>query len=75
MAISGGEIVGLLGDNGAGKTTLMRVMLGLMHAELGYVSVLGLNPAQNRHKLLKQCGAVIDGQRELPPRWTPLDLL
>lgn len=75
IAVSRGEVVGLLGLNGAGKTTLMRVMLGLMHADSGYISVLGLDPTKQRHTLLRLCGAVIDGQRELPPRWTPMDLL
>ncbi len=75
LTISAGEVVGLLGPNGAGKTTLMRLILGLMHADSGYVSVLGLDPATQRHQVVRQCGAIIDGQRELPPRWTPLDLL
>jgi len=75
LTVSAGEVVGLLGPNGSGKTTLMRVILGLMHADSGYVSVLGLDPAKNRHLVVRQCGAVVDGQRELPPRWTPLELL
>lgn len=75
LTLSEGEVVGLLGPNGAGKTTLMRVILGMMHAESGYVSVLGLDPSMHRHQVVKQCGAIIDGQRELPPRWTPMDLL
>lgn len=75
LSLSAGEVVGLLGPNGAGKTTLMRVMLGMMHAESGRISVLGLDPAKHRHRIAKACGAVVDGQRELPPRWTPLDLL
>ena len=75
LSLSAGEVVGLLGPNGAGKTTLMRVILGLMHAESGYVSVLGLDPAKARHLVVRHCGAVVDGQRELPPRWTPMDLL
>ena len=75
LTLSEGEVVGLLGPNGAGKTTLMRVMLGLMHADSGRVSVLGLDPAKHRHSVVRKCGALLDGQRELPPRWTPLDLL
>ncbi len=38
--------VGLLGANGAGKSTLMRVMLGLIKADAGRVSVLGIDASR-----------------------------
>lgn len=41
LAVNEGSVVGLLGENGAGKTTLMRVLLGLVKADSGSVSVLG----------------------------------
>jgi ABC-2 type transport system ATP-binding protein len=37
LAISKGEILGLVGNNGAGKTTLLRLMLDLIKAEKGEV--------------------------------------
>jgi ABC-2 type transport system ATP-binding protein len=36
-----GEIYGLLGPNGSGKTTLIRVIVGLVIADAGAVTVLG----------------------------------
>jgi ABC-2 type transport system ATP-binding protein len=36
-----GEIYGLLGPNGAGKTTLIRLIVGLLEASAGAVTVLG----------------------------------
>ena len=36
-----GEIYGLLGPNGSGKTTLIRVIVGLVIADAGTVTVLG----------------------------------
>jgi ABC-2 type transport system ATP-binding protein len=36
-----GEIYGLLGPNGAGKTTLIRLIIGLLAAHSGTVTVLG----------------------------------
>jgi ABC-2 type transport system ATP-binding protein len=36
-----GEIYGLLGPNGAGKTTLIRLIVGLLEAHAGTVTVLG----------------------------------
>src|ERR1700748_1285281 len=34
-----GEIAGLLGPNGAGKTTLFYMMMGLIHADSGRVTI------------------------------------
>lgn len=38
-AIHSGEIVGLVGNNGAGKTTLFRIILDLLHADGGTVTM------------------------------------
>ncbi len=39
-----GQVVGLLGRNGEGKTTILRILLDLLAAESGSVSVLGRSP-------------------------------
>ena len=41
LRVRRGEIYGLLGPNGAGKTTLMRLIVGLLEARAGAVTVLG----------------------------------
>lgn len=41
LTLHEGELVGLVGNNGAGKTTLMRLMLDLIEATSGYVTVGG----------------------------------
>jgi ABC-2 type transport system ATP-binding protein len=41
LLVHAGRMHGLLGPNGAGKTTLMRVLLGLMRADAGWVRLLG----------------------------------
>jgi len=41
LDVKQGDILGYLGPNGAGKTTTIRIILGLMRADSGRVSVLG----------------------------------
>ena len=41
LAVQRGDIFGYLGPNGAGKTTTIRIMLGLMAANSGKVTLLG----------------------------------
>jgi lipooligosaccharide transport system ATP-binding protein len=42
ITLNKGECYGLLGPNGAGKTTTLRLMLGLIEPDGGYLSLLGL---------------------------------
>jgi len=41
MAVQRGDIFGYLGPNGAGKTTTIRIILGLMTADSGKVTLMG----------------------------------
>lgn len=41
-AIHSGETIGLVGNNGAGKTTLFRIILDLLHADTGSVTIDGV---------------------------------
>ena len=44
LRVDRGEVHGFLGPNGAGKSTTIRVLLGLIRADAGVVSVLGEDP-------------------------------
>ncbi len=45
FSIQPGEVLGLFGHNGAGKTTTMKLILGVIEATEGTVSVFGSNPS------------------------------
>ena len=44
LHVEQGEIAGFLGPNGAGKSTTIRILLGILRADAGSASVLGLDP-------------------------------
>lgn len=48
LTINSGELVGLVGNNGAGKTTMMRLMLDLIKADSGYVTIEGKRVDQDQ---------------------------
>ncbi len=52
--IAAGEVVGLFGHNGAGKTTTMKLILGLITAEVGRVCLFGENPGSGQAGALRQ---------------------
>ena len=52
FALAAGSITGLLGGNGAGKTTTIATIMGLVIPTSGRVSVLGVDMAHHRHRVL-----------------------
>jgi ABC-2 type transport system ATP-binding protein len=66
LRINEGRIVGLIGPNGAGKTTALKAILGLTSYD-GDLSVLGLNPHLDRHRLMQEVCFIADVA--VLPRW------
>jgi len=66
LDIASGRIVGLIGPNGAGKTTALKAILGLATYE-GELSVLGLDPARQRARLMEEVCFIADVA--VLPRW------
>ena len=44
LTVTGGKIIGLLGPNGSGKTTLIKILNGLLKADMGDVRICGNKP-------------------------------
>ena len=62
LQVKKGEFVAYAGANGAGKSTTIKILSGILMPTEGTVSVLGLNPAKDRIKLMGHIG-VLFGQR------------
>ena len=58
LEVAQGKIVALIGANGAGKTTTIRILLGLMRADAGYVSVLDQDSQDE--KVRRKIGFVLE---------------
>jgi len=47
LSLDEGSVTGLIGPNGAGKTTTIKMILGLLKPDKGWVKVFGQNPWDN----------------------------
>lgn len=56
FSVCRGEVFGLLGANGAGKSTTIECILGTKNHDSGTVSILGMNPQEDRKKLFERVG-------------------
>lgn len=56
LSVKQGTVFGLLGANGAGKSTTIECILGTKKADTGEISILGMNPIQQRKKLFENVG-------------------
>jgi ABC-2 type transport system ATP-binding protein len=57
-----GQTFALLGRNGAGKTTTIRILLGLLPADAGSVTVAGCDPARDPLELRRRVGYLAEDQ-------------
>src|SRR5690625_133540 len=58
LHVEQGEVHGFLGPNGAGKSTTIRVLLGLLRAGSGSVSVFGRDPWRDAVELHRRLAYV-----------------
>jgi ABC-2 type transport system ATP-binding protein len=69
LEVHPGEVHGFLGPNGAGKSTTIRVLLGLLRADAGHVSLLGGDPWRDAASLHRRL-AYVPGEVNLWPNLT-----
>lgn len=77
LEVRRGEVHGFVGPNGAGKTTTLRILLGLLRADEGAVTLLGGDPWLEAVELHRRV-AYVPGEVSLWPRLTggeTIDLL
>ena len=58
LSIFEGEVYALLGHNGAGETTALRLLLGLLEADEGNITVFGNDPIQDGNAVRGMCGVL-----------------
>ncbi|WP_245533673.1 ABC transporter ATP-binding protein [Calidithermus timidus] len=73
LEVRPGEVCALLGRNGSGKTTTIRIICGLVLPDAGRVSINGYTLGKPEY--MAQFGALIDTNRGLYPRLSPLENL
>jgi len=56
-----GDRYGFLGPNGSGKTTVVRMLLGLVYATSGEITVLGKPVPKQVSEVLPSIGALVEG--------------
>ena len=60
LSIEEGEVYALLGHNGAGKTTTLRLLLGLLKADNGNITVFENDPVKDDLAVRAMCGVVAE---------------
>ena len=74
LKIARGEVLAFLGPNGAGKTTTIKMIAGLIRPDVGWVKIAGQDP-HREPEAHRGVGAVLEGNRNLYWRLTPLENL
>jgi ABC-2 type transport system ATP-binding protein len=60
LEVPAGTVFGFLGPNGSGKTTTIRLLLGLLEANVGKAEVLGYDVARDAAEIRRLSGALLE---------------
>jgi ABC-type multidrug transport system ATPase subunit len=66
LDVHAGGVHGFLGPNGSGKTTTIRLLLGLMHADSGDMSLFGQPVPARLGDVIGRIGAIVEQPRLFP---------
>jgi ABC-type multidrug transport system ATPase subunit len=55
-----GDVFGFLGPNGAGKSTTIRILLSLISADSGTLSLFGMPLSTHRREILQKIGCIVE---------------
>ena len=61
LNVGEGDRYGLLGPNGSGKTTLIRLLLGLVYATSGEITLMGRRVPRQLKAVLPEVGTLVEG--------------
>jgi ABC-2 type transport system ATP-binding protein len=66
LTVRAGDVYGYLGPNGAGKTTSLRMMLGLIRPDAGWVKLFGRDPLLDGVRALDGVAGFVEAPRFYP---------
>ena len=66
LTVPKGGVHGFLGPNGSGKTTTLRMILGLIRADSGTMTVLGQPVPQHLDEVVDSVGAIVESPKFFP---------
>ena len=72
--VKGGEIVGFIGPNGSGKTTTMKMLTGIIRADVGKITVNGFNVRKDPIKAKESIGYIADKHPKMEKAIGPIGL-
>lgn len=75
LTVDAGKICAVIGPNGAGKSTLFRILTGLTSPTSGEVTILGMDPERDGHRVRRQIGFMPAEDRTLFLRHTCVENL
>ena len=60
FSVNAGHVFGMVGENGSGKSTALRIIVGLLRADSGSISICGLDASEKPSEIYHYIGYVPD---------------